>query len=231
MRIDKITEKTQTIFIKRNNQTNIVERAWTGFVYNFKIEDPKIFFNVKIEKEIQIPHKYSNYENGWYIEESEEEVSAEMNIYPPFFNVLKTTANWQEFENLTFLLLKLLGVHKIYKYEQQRGTADGFFKFQNLFVLYDCTLKSDFEKFKDSQIDNFSAQLKTGTIRHQECVMNISNCHRQVWIITRGSSRMIKKVDDVLIKEVPIDKIVQIYRNRLENDIDENTLENQLREI
>jgi hypothetical protein len=42
---------------------------------------------------------------------------------------------------------------------------------------------------------------------------------------------MIKKVDDVLIKEVPIDKIVQIYRNRLENDIDENTLENQLREI
>lgn len=212
-----------------------MEKAWKGFVDNFEDKGAKIYFKVNIEKEIQIPHEYISYQDGWYIDLEgggpEEDGSDEMGIYPPFFEILKTTNNWQKFEDLTFLLLKLLGVHNIYKYEQQRGTADGFFKFQNLFVVYDCTLESDFEKFKGSQIDNFSAQLKTGTLSHQKRVMNISNCHRQVWIITRGSSRMIKKVDDVLIREVPIDKIVQIYRNRLENDIDENTLEIQLGEI
>lgn len=234
MRIDKIKEKTQTIFIKRNNQTNILERAWIGFVYNFKIEDSKIYFNVKIKNEIPIAQKYSNYRDGWYIEDSEfnDDVYDKMDIYPPFFNFLKTTTDWPEFENLTFLLLKLLGIHEIYRYEKQRGTADGFFKFKNSVVIYDCTLENDFEKAKETQINNFCDQLKHETIRHELCVMDINKCHKQVWIITRGPPRMInKRVGDILVKEVSVDKIIRIYRNRLVNNIDENALENQLRDI
>jgi hypothetical protein len=61
--------------------------------------------------------------------------------------------------------------------------------------------------------------------------ITFSKLDKYVWIITRGNSRVIKKVDDVVVKEVPDGKIVRIYRNRLENDIDEGTLENQLRAI
>lgn len=230
---EKIIENTQTIFIKKNKQTKIVEEAWEGFVNNFTFKTGKIYFKVNINKKILPIPEYSNYENGWHIYESEmkpvePEYPDQLSIYPPFFDVLKTTGDWKEFEELTFLLLKLLGVHDIYPYKEQSGTADGFFIFKKLAVLYDCTLRNDFEKIKEEQIDNYSAKLKSGTIKYQDCVKTFSNHDKQVWIITRGSSRTIRNVDGVLIKEVTVDKIIQIYQNRLKDNIDEKILENQL---
>lgn len=237
---DKIAERTKTIFIKRNNQTQKVEKAWSGFVDNIELDDSDVIsFNVNIEKEIPIQPKYSNYVNGWYFEESEElgegeeKVVDKMSIYPPFFDILKKTTSWQDFEKLAFQLLKLLGIHDIYPYasNEQSGKADGFFIFKRLAVLYDCTLECDFMERKKQQIENYVASLNTGRIEYRGRVRTFSQYNKQVWIITRGSSRMINFVDDVLIREIPIDKIVQIYQNRLDNNIDEIELENQLKDI
>ena len=63
---------TKTIFIKRNKNTKCLEYAWIGKVRDFKDttykNDPAIEFTVIIEKEIECPKKYLNYELGWHIE-------------------------------------------------------------------------------------------------------------------------------------------------------------------
>lgn len=239
---EKIIANTQTIFIKINEQTKKVEKAWKGFVNNFNIRSGKIYFNVNINKVITPIPAYSNYKIGWHIYESEigptppdinDDIIDSKGINPPFFDKLKTTNDYTEFEDLTFLLLKLLGIHEIYKYESKynAGKADGFFIFKTLAILYDCTLNSDFKEYKKQQIENFVAALNTGRIEYPGSEKTLSIHNKQVWIITRGSSRMIKQVDDVLIREIPIEKIVRIYRNRLENNINEIELENQLRDI
>lgn len=70
--LENIIENTRTIFIKKNKQTNIVEKVWEGFVNNFSFETEKITFNVNIKKDsLPIP-EYSNYVNGWYVVEGEE---------------------------------------------------------------------------------------------------------------------------------------------------------------
>ncbi|MDP3103089.1 MAG: hypothetical protein Q8M95_00605 [Candidatus Methanoperedens sp.] len=240
---EKIIENTQTIFIKINRQTKKVEKAWKGFVNNFNSRDGKIYFKVNIDKDVTpIPLEYSKYKIGWHISESELEPRPVgvfpafiglMSIDPPFFDKLKTTNDWNEFEDLTFLLLKLLGIHDIYKYEskEQAGKADGFFIFKRLAVLYDCTLTRDFKERKKQQIENFVNKLNTGKLEYQGGEKTLSIHYKQVWIITRGSSQEIMTVNDIIVKEVSIDKIIQTYRNRLENNIDETALENKLRYI
>jgi hypothetical protein len=54
MTIDRIRENTPTIFIKVNKQTKTPEKAWEGNVYNLRVEENRIFFKVKINKEIPI---------------------------------------------------------------------------------------------------------------------------------------------------------------------------------
>jgi hypothetical protein len=58
----------------------------------------------------------------------------------------ETVRDYAEFEDLVFVVLRLLGIHKLYKYKRtdQAGKADGFFIIGNLSVIYDCTLKQDF---------------------------------------------------------------------------------------
>lgn len=122
MSLEKIRENTYTIFIKRNRVTREIEKVWDGLVYGLIPKGEKIIFKVRICKEIPILPHYSNYVEGWYAE-GEFDV-----IYPPFFSDLLKTNNWDDFEKYTFYLLKLLGIHEIYKWEKQKGTADGFFK-------------------------------------------------------------------------------------------------------
>jgi hypothetical protein len=228
---DKIREDTYTIFIKRNKQTKKVEKAWEGKVYDFKDEGNKILFKVEISKEIILPSKYSNYPEGWYIEDTEEETFLSVINYPPFFYILNTTSDWREFEKHTYSLLKLLGIHQIYKYENQRGTPDGFFKFGNLAVIYDTTLEDTFDKIKDRQIENYCNQLSAGSLEQLDRKLNITHCSKQVWIITRGTPRIIKRIDDLIVKEVPINEIIKAYSDRMEKAMDETELENKLRKI
>jgi hypothetical protein len=223
MNENKIVDNTPTFFIKLNKETKKLEKSWEGRVYLFRRERYRIRFKVKIENEIQCPSKYYNYTEGWYVEE---DISS--GLYPPFFNILRTTNYHGEFETYTYWLLKLLGIHEIQKFDEQSGRADGFFKLRNLAVMYDSTLQSDFEKSKMAQVNNYCNELKSGKIEYGNKVTYVVHCQKQVWIITRGSPRMIKKVDEVAVKEVPIDEIIEIYRERVEENLSEETLESRL---
>lgn len=227
MTVEKIQEDTYTIFIRRNEQTKQPEKAWEGSVYDFKIKGDKIYFKVKIDREIQIPPEYINYTEGWYVEDFEG-IPFETVIYPPFFYVLTTTKDYEEFERYTCILLKLLGIHHIFRYEKQSGQPDGFFKFGNLAVIYDTTLRSDYQEVKETQIQNYAAMLKTGVLKYEDRTINVANCKKQVWIITRGISRTISKTDDVTIKEIPISRLIKIYSERVKKLIDDVELENML---
>jgi len=231
MTIDRIRENTPTIFIKVNKQTKTPEKAWEGNVYNLRVEENRIFFKVKINKEIPIPSEYSNYSEGWYIEDVERKIQFEAINYPPFIYILNTTNNYEEFERYTHSLLKLLGIHQIFRYEKQRGQPDGFFKFGNLAVIYDTTLESNFQKTKETQIKNFTNLLKAGSLKYMDRTIDISNCNKQVWIITRGTLTTIERVDDITIKEVPICEIIKVYLERLQKTMDETELENRLRNL
>ncbi|MCE4605635.1 MAG: hypothetical protein F7C08_03785 [Desulfurococcales archaeon] len=125
---ENIKDYTPTIFIKLNVNKEPV-KAWEGYVYNIKIKNDKVFFNVKLEREIQhIPDEYINYKEGWYIIKEEEiNIFNKLIYYPPFFYILSTTEDYKEFELYTYKLLKLLGINNIFRYEKQRGQPDGFF--------------------------------------------------------------------------------------------------------
>lgn len=228
---DKIRENTPTIFIKKNKETRKPEKAWEGSVYGFRVGKDRIYFKVKIDREIPIPPEYSEYPEGWYVIGLEEEIPLEAVYYPPFFYILNTSKNYDEFERYTYSLLKLLGIHQIIKYEKQKGQPDGFFKFGNLAVIYDATLESTFEKTKETQINNYCSQLKAGSLTHKNKTIDLSHCNKQIWIITRGSSRTIKTIDNIIVKEVPISKIIQICLRRIEEEIDEAKLEDILKNI
>jgi hypothetical protein len=228
----KLVENAQTIFIKVNEKNKKPERAWVGSVYALKAETGKIRFKVRIEKEIPCPKKYCEYTEGWYAVEGEiAEVNVEKEIsgavlYPPFFDILKTTSDWKEFEFYTSWLLKLLGIHEFFRFEEQKGKADGFFTFSSLAVMYDCTLQDDFETSKRDQIANYCSQLKSGKIEIGVNTANIHQYQKQVWIITRGRARLMKKIDEVIVKEMPVEEIISFYRKRIEENLNENDLLN-----
>jgi len=228
---DKIRENTPTIFIKKNMQTRKPEKAWEGSVYGFRDENNRIYFKVKIDREISIPSEYMEYPEGWYAEGIEEEIPLKAVNYPPFFYILNTTNDYKEFEKYVYNLLKLLGIHQIFRYEKQRGQPDGFFKFGNLAVIYDATLEGTFVRTKETQINNYCSQLKAGSLTYMNRVIDISRCIHQVWIITRGTPRILKRVDDITVKEVTVSELIKVYSDRLEKDIDEVELETALRNI
>ena len=63
-------------------------------------------------------------------------------------------------------------------------------------------------------------------------MFNISNCNKNVWIITRiKNTRLIKEIDEIDVKEVSIEEIIELYRKRIKEDIDENIFEKELRSI
>ena len=135
-----------------------------------------------------------------------------------------------EFENTILLLFKLIGIHKIYQYnpDHAAGKADGIFILGNLAVIYDCTLRSDYMGFKNEQIDNYvnklsnKSQLKMETRRADGAkgskTLLIGGRTRQVWIITKGTSRELHEVDDIRVKEVSLNDLLAILKKRL-NDI------------
>lgn len=230
----RIIENTTTIFIKINQENRNIEKCWAGTTYDFsKLDKYVIRFKVNVEREISCPDKYANYAPGWYVDEEEVEIDVDTTspLKPPFFLTLQTTNDWQQFERYTFYLLKLLGIHEIYKYETQKGQADGFFKIGNLAVIYDCTLDESFEKSKYEQINNYCAQLASGTVEYDNISTSVTSCHKEVWIITRGTKRVIKKQNEIIVKEIAIDDLLQIYQKRLLYNWDTNNVENQLREI
>jgi hypothetical protein len=141
------------------------------------------------------------------------------------------TTDWKEFERYSQWLIRLVWVHDIYRFQDQKGRADGFFKFKNLAVMYDCTLEKDFLMRKKDQIMNFCNQLKSGSIEIGGDVKDISHCWKQVWIITRGDRRVIKKVDEIVVREVPVTETIGFYLRRFEGDLGESEVSSMLTRV
>lgn len=124
------------------------------------------------------------------------------------------------FEDYCFTILKLLGLTDTYQYPRakQAGNADGFFKIKALEVLYDCTLSEYYQDYKKDQIENYIARLnKTQiTIDTKEISLNTTN-NKQVWIITKNKTRIIKDSDNILVKEISLNDLIDVLEERLSN--------------
>jgi len=229
-------ERFQTIFVKLDKSSKEggkPEKAWIGYTLNFRKEMGRkkelIYFDIENLEEctwLIIPRllSQSQYERyrieGWYIcsDDEFEKIIGYMDFLPPFIQKLQKTCKWEEFEYYVFLLLKLIGIHEIIRYppKEQSGRPDGFFKFKSLVVIYDCTLKRDIKSKKD-QIENYCRKLLSNNIING---YDIKNCKKQVWIITKGKSRRIEdfEIEDVKVKEISIDDLINIYERRLLDD-------------
>ncbi len=146
-----------------------------------------------------------------------------------------------DFEDAVFALFRLLGIHAVYQYprEAQAGRADGFFILKNLAVMYDCTLRDSFEEYKKDQIENYINKLRNKsqlTIEPRRSdggqaskELEIQGKSRQVWIITRGSTREIRDYDGIKVKEVAIKDLIEIAVKRCKQlNYDEEVLFNEL---
>ncbi|AFZ09337.1 Cold-shock protein DNA-binding protein [Oscillatoria nigro-viridis PCC 7112] len=150
-------------------------------------------------------------------------------IIEQFKRIVHTTSS-SEFEDLTFLLLKNLGIHYLYQYDKrnQAGRADGFFIIGNLAVMYDCTLRDGFEEYKKDQIENYINKLEqaqlTFNIRASDGVqkkktLRIDGKSKQVWIITLGQTREISDYGNIKVKEVSINHLIWLLQERLNRDV------------
>lgn len=150
-----------------------------------------------------------------------------INIQSTISNIIETIRNNAEaisdpyvFEDYCFMILKLLGLNDAYQYPRakQAGNADGFFKIKSLEVLYDCTLSEFYKDYKKDQIENYISRLNRTqiTIDAKEMSLNV-NSNKQVWIITKGKTKVIKDSDNILVKEITLDSLIDILEERLGN--------------
>jgi cold shock CspA family protein len=131
-----------------------------------------------------------------------------------------------EFEKFAFLVLRLLGIHTLYQYDpkQQAGRADGFFICDRLAVMYDCTLKQEFEEIKQDQIENYvnkmrqssiTIDVKTGDKTSLKQTHDIQSKTRQVWIITKNTTHDLQETEGVTVREVSVDDLVDLLEIKL----------------
>jgi len=234
-----LQDDTDTIFIKISKSNKTVEQAWKGKISEIRKDkkSPEIFFKVHIEREISCPAKYLNYKEGWYIDNDGPGMGTiQQNTFEPYFFSQIDSNSPQEFEDNMFYVLKLIGIHNIHQYNRrdQAGRPDGFFKFENIAVIYDVTLNSNFMQKKKAQIQNYCRQLKDDNeFEFGSKKYTITNCNKYVWIITRsGTSRTIATIDGINVKEVSFTTLKNIYLERLQKaEMTEQGLEQKLREI
>ncbi len=146
------------------------------------------------------------------------------------FSNIQRINNPFEFENSVFLLLRSLGIHSLYQYDSknQAGRGDGFFIIGNLAVMYDCTLREQFEDFKKDQIENYvnkidqsqiSFELKKPNGSTYTKTVKIAGKNRQVWIITKGKSREISDYGNVKVKEIGINDLIWLFNIRIRSSV------------
>jgi hypothetical protein len=115
---------------------------------------------------------------------------------------------------------------------------DGFFVFENLAVIYDCTLKTDL-KVKEEQINNYCRRLDKENKLYCESKdkpFNIEYKKKQVWIITRNKTQKIKDYprnngESILVKEISINDLIEIYIKRIKENLFEDKLERILEDL
>lgn len=127
-----------------------------------------------------------------------------------------------EFEDFCLFIFRLLGVSELYAIPRNNaaGKPDGMFKVYNastntprLEVIYDCTLNTEWEKFKEVQLKNYVNQICNEYIQIEytyqshsidknikEKILLSSNADKQIWVVTKNKSRTISK-EQIKVKE------------------------------
>lgn len=240
MNVNRLVEKTPTVFIKRNKVTKRTEFAWEGVVHGFSFgKDNKgrdtVEFGFRLDKMIECPPVYSSFPEGWHVDEATNfqlvSVEVQPDLFPPFSKTLNETQDWDEFERDCYRLLKLMGIHEIHTFKNQRGRPDGWFKMGSIAVQYDATLDPDFEDKKRTQFKNFAEQLSSGSLESDDGTTNVRDCSKSVWIITQGKSRRITRLDSVTVKEISVTDLMRVYRERIEKNLSEDQLASALGNI
>jgi hypothetical protein len=230
------------------------KKAFYGKIIKILYSDvSKIQFKAKLIIEIDYHLNYDNEKSGWYLNKGIEHIipsgkindennlvsenstlSLEIkNIFSPsFFPELNTTSDYRRFEELSYFLLKCIGINDIVKIDpnQAQGRPDGFFKIRNFAVIYDAKLSQHFHK-DHQQINNYCDQLQKSTYEYNNQSFSLTSCSKAVWIITRGNYSLIKNHDGILVKEITVKKLFNLYLERLENNLTELELEQKLIQI
>ena len=150
-----------------------------------------------------------------------------------YLDRIEKTSAAVEFEDLVFNLLRLIGISTICQYDRKScaGSADGVFISGKLCVVYDCTLRNPYRPHKNPQIFNYKKQLRAAdsiTINEKkkggkdvEKTFNIPE-NREVWIITRGDTKIIEKpdaIDNICVREVSIKTLLDQLNQKLDSKI------------
>lgn len=221
-------KEARTLFVKKSKDTNQVEKSWIGTTKNFRPDSYNgkacIRFEVADLQVVNCPEEFRAIPNGWHLNTNygvHLDLSQQSQLHPAFFADM-LTCNHLDFELNCFRLLRVLGIHDLHMFPQSdnRGKADGFFRFHKLSVIYDATLETDFISKKEQQIENYVNQLKKEKISFGHRSYTIKDSERQVWIITRGNAAKTLRIEDnIKVKEIPYAKLIEVYDKRLESEI------------
>ncbi|WP_032092356.1 cold shock domain-containing protein [Necropsobacter rosorum] len=203
----------QDIYFRKSNLAS-------GLTFSDLAKDDVVYFEIRVGKD-----GFLSAVNISKTKEAESKNS--IDLQSTIANIVKTIRTNADFisdpyvfEDYCFTILKLLGLTDAYQYPRakQAGNADGFFKIKALEVLYDCTLSEFYKDYKKDQIENYINRLnKTQiTIDKKEISLNTTN-NKQIWIITKGKTQIIKDSDNILVKEISLNSLIDILEERLSN--------------
>jgi hypothetical protein len=199
--INNLRENVDTVFIKIDGARRILN-GWRGTVNRITRQVNRTSFHIQLGESISTNHliQYEGFGPGWYeVDVNYAGPTNEDNnrFTPNFFNEFDTIVDPYIFEDLVYKLIRVLGIHRVYQFSRdgQAGRADGFFKFLNLAVIYDCTLSQNYLERKRQQIINYCNQLLAGQIEIlPNIIERVHNHQKQVWIITRGTSHILQNI-------------------------------------
>lgn len=234
---NNLIPNSECIFVNRTLQKQFIG------VFHKIIEpiDNNVNFKITIQKEVEYDKKLISYK-GWNILPEADFIykikeiqktsnkNKSIQFLPPFFDEIQTTKDWRRFEELSFYLLKCIGISEIIKVDPTRaaGKYDGFFKYRNLAVIYDSTLNENFQLDKDIQIKNYCDRLRDGIIDSVDKSITFYDSRKAIWIITQGKNKLIKTINNIRIKEITVEKLCELYLERLLKNFSEEELEEQL---
>lgn len=246
-KIKKLDAEKRTGFISKINQN-----AKKDFVFaekellNIKFEQLKEGMDVQFEPNGDFANKINVINNKPAMVEAKQAVSDNLQrqvvnsiseAIETIISSIRENANLITdpyiFEDYTNIILKML-VTEIYPIPQQNqaGMFDGLFKIKNLEVIYDCTLSSNYEDYKKEQIHNYAAKLEQTSLTVNGKEISLSkNSDKQIWIITKGSTKKIKEINDIRVKEVDIHSLINEIEKKFINNLNYNDYVDNLKNI
>ncbi len=233
-----LEDSVPTLFICIPNNKGTIE-SWTGRCRYFKWgvnnfgNERNIQFKITDLKTSDTPQEFTEYKVGWYVNKP----NYPMTHLPHYLSKIQKTNDWWLFEKYCHYLLKLIDVNNIEPvplHKSNRGKPDGYFITNDLFVWYDATCQNEFMKVKKDQLADYIAkveELLTFTIAGKP--FDLTGMKKQIWIITQRNQKYgtLYTSDLLIAKEVPIQMLIDIYKKRQCEDMNEDYLCELLKNI